>query len=58
MNERVIQFGEAKSLVGVLAEPSGGVAQGPTVILLKLPNDLMICGMKNSIPRLAVTMPR
>jgi len=34
MNERVIQFGEAKSLVGVLAEPSGGVAQGPTVILL------------------------
>ena len=30
----------------------------PTSILLKLPSDLMICGMKKSIPKLAVTMPR
>ena len=30
----------------------------PTVMLLKLPRDLMICGMKISMPRLAVTMPK
>lgn len=34
MRERVVQFGDAASLVGVLAEPSGDVAPGPTVILL------------------------
>jgi hypothetical protein len=30
----------------------------PTVMSLKSPSDLMICGMKISIPRLAVTIPR
>ena len=30
----------------------------PTVMLLMVPSDLMICGMKNSMPRLAVTMPK
>jgi pimeloyl-ACP methyl ester carboxylesterase len=34
MNERVVQFGDAHSLVGVLAEPSDGAAGRPTFILL------------------------
>jgi pimeloyl-ACP methyl ester carboxylesterase len=34
MKERVVQFGDAHSLVGVLAEPSDGAANTPTFILL------------------------
>src|SRR4029077_18748554 len=36
----------------------GTMVNQPTVMLLVTPMDLIICGMKNSIPRLAVTMPR
>jgi len=34
MKETVVQFGDARSLVGVLAEPSEGAASRPTFILL------------------------
>ena len=36
----------------------GIIVSQPTVMLLVTPRDLMICGMKISIPRLAVTIPR
>ena len=36
----------------------GTIVNQPTVMLSFTPMDLMICGMKNSTPRLAVTMPK
>jgi len=36
----------------------GIIVSQPTAILLKSPSDLMICGMKKSMPKLAVTIPR
>ena len=40
------------------AQPYGIIVSTPTIMLLFWPSDLMICGMKISMPRLAVTMPR
>ena len=36
----------------------GIMVSQPTCMLVRVPSDLMICGMKNSMPRLAVTMPK
>jgi hypothetical protein len=36
----------------------GIIVSQPTVMLSVTPIDLMICGTKNSIPRLATTIPK